>query len=71
MQRRDYITLSIAINRAVGRILLDESLSGAELIAIRKYHRLLVDEMCENIKLENSAFDREKFLKLIQGYSSE
>ena len=66
MQRRDYVTIAIALKRAKSRFLLDKSLSIEEINGGEKMYNTTIDALIENIKIENSAFDRDKFMKSLE-----
>lgn len=63
MQRRDYRTIAIAIKRARNRFTKDSALSIEAIKGGQALYGIIIEELKENIKMENSAFDAEKFDK--------
>ena len=65
MKRGDYRTIAIAIKRARNRFTKDSSLSMEAIKGGKTLYGIMIEELKENIKMENSAFDAEKFDKSI------
>jgi len=65
MYRKDYYTVSNSIKKAMFEIVADQALTVDELKAMKRYHELIIDKLCQEFARDNDNFDKGKFLALM------
>ena len=65
MYRKDYYTVSNSIKKAMFEIVADQALTVDELKAMKRYHELIIDKLCQEFARDNDNFDKGKFLDLM------
>ena len=71
MTRKDYINLllmraHLKLTRKIANVLKTAN-DNRDYYAIEDVFNILIDDMCEVLKADNSRFDKNKFINYIQG----
>ena len=71
MTRKDYINLllmraHLKLTRKIASVLKTAN-DNRDYYAIEDVFNILIDDMCEVLKADNSRFDKNKFINYIQG----
>ena len=71
MTRKDYINLllmraHLKLTRKIANVLKTAN-DNRDYYAIEDVFNILIDDMCDVLKADNSSFDKNKFINYIQG----